>query len=113
MRTVLFDGREYRGPYIPGGAELPAVRAYALVCVEGGEGLKVLTFLHSDDIAAEVANSKWRDCWEKNRNRFHIQVYVLETDDGPEARDAFKREFLDRRLRTMPCDELPPIEDDF
>ncbi len=113
MRTVLFEGVEFTGPYISGEDDVPPAKAYAIVCVEGGEGLKVLTFLHADDIASEIANSKWKDCWEKNRNRDKVQIYLCETDDGFDAREDFKKVFLERRLRTMPCDELPRIVDDF
>lgn len=110
---MFIEDRTFQGPYILGKDEIPDVPAIALVCTEAGEGVKVMSVLHSDKIATEIANSPKRDCWKKHTFRLDTQIFIYETDETPEEREAYRLKFLERRAQFMFCDELPVLEDDF
>ena len=113
MQTINIDNLPFIGPYTIGKTEIPSVRAIALICTEAGEGMKIMSVLHGNDISGTIAESPKRSCWEKHAFHGNIDVYLHETDMSDERMEQFRINAISKRSKYIFCDELPRIEDDW
>jgi len=113
MKTVQIDGLMFTGPYTLGKHDVPQVSGIALIITEAGEGFKIMSILHSDDIREAVETSPKQDCWKEHAYHGNVDIYVCETDMPPEKREEFRMKALEKRRDSLYCDELPAIEDDW
>lgn len=113
MQTVVIDKLPFEGPYIVGKNELPEVPALAIVCTEAGEGFKVMSIVHGQNIAQVIRDSPKMDCWKKHAFHGNIDVYINTSDMSEDAREKFRIDGISKRKGVIFCDELPRIEDDW
>ena len=113
MGKIFIDGLSFEGPSVFGKDEIPSVPALALVCTEAGEGLKIMSIVHGEDILKVISENPKMDCWKKHAFHGNIDVY-LNTEDMPEQkREEFRLNAIAKRAKYIFCDELPKIEDDW
>lgn len=113
MQTIQIDGLKFEGPRILGKDEIPEVPAIALVITEAGEGFKIMSILHGENIRNTIAESPKHDCWAKHAYHGNIDIYIC-TDRMTEAeREEFRLKGIEKRKDIIFCDELPRIEDDW
>lgn len=93
--------------------EIPSVKAIALICTEAGEGMKIMSVLHSDNIKKEISESPKNDCWKKHASHGNIDIYLHETDMPESKREEFRLNAISKREKYIFCDEMPRIEDDW
>ena len=113
MQTIQIDGQKFIGSYIVGKDDIPQVRGIALAITEAGEGFKIMSIVHGDDIRETVLNSPKMDCWKKHAYHGNIDIYVCETDMSPEKREEFRTNGILKRRDVIFCDEPPVIKDDW
>jgi len=110
MKKVNIDGNLFVGPRRLGKDEIPAEPALALIATESGEGFQILSVLESDNIAKEIAESRWNDCWKKNA--WHgIDVYIQSNADKSQ-RQMIRTRLRDKRREGIKCEDysVPEFE---
>ena len=113
MQRILIDGLYFEGPIVYGKADLPAVPALALVCTEAGEGMKIMSVVHGQDISKTIAESPKMDCWKKHAFHGNIDVYLNTEDMTEDKREQFRLNAIAKRKDVIFCDELPRVVDDW
>lgn len=110
MKTLNIDGQMFKGPYRLDEVELPRAPALAIVATESGEGIQILSFIESDNIAEEAAENRFRDCWKKNGWN-GIDIYIQLNDD-PAQRRMLRRRMAEKRRESIKCEEffIPDVE---
>jgi len=103
MKTLNIDGQMFKGPYKLD-EDIPNVPALAIVATESGEGIQILSFLESDDIASEIANSNKRDCWKKNGWN-GIDIYIQKNDDKTQ-RQTLRKRMAEKRRESIKCEDF-------
>jgi hypothetical protein len=113
MASIMIDGHRFDGPMALGKDPIPAVRAVALVCTEAGEGMKIMSVVHGENVAEAIAKSPKQDCWKAHAHLGRIDVYVMPTEMNESDREAFRIKIISKRSDFIFCDELPKVEDDW
>ena len=113
MKKILIDNLHFEGPRVFGKDEIPSVPAIALVCTEAGEGMKIMSVVHGQDIAKVIAESPKMDCWKKHAFHGNIDVYINTDDISEDKREAFRVNAIIKRKEYIFCDEPPKIVDDW
>lgn len=105
MKTLSIDGQMFKGPYRLDESEFPDKPALAIVATESGEGIQILSFIESDDIAKEIADNKHRDCWKKNGWNGKVDVYIQFNDNKPQ-RQMLRKRMADKRRESIKCEDF-------
>ena len=113
MGNILIDGLKFEGPMTIGKTEIPSVPAIALICTEAGEGMKIMSIIHSTDIAKCIAENPRMGCWKKNAFHGNIDVYLNTDEMSEEKREEFRINGISKRKEHIFCDELPKVVDDW
>ena len=113
MQTIQIDGQKFVGPYIIGKDEIPQVKGIGLTITEAGEGFKIMSIVHGDDLREVIMNHPKMDCWKQHAYHGNIDVYICETDMSPDKREEFRIKGIEKRRDVIFCDEVPRIEDDW
>ena len=117
MPKLNIDGNAFEGPNKLGKDKLPAEPAVAVIAVEAGEGIIILSVLESDNIARAVTESKWIDCWKKNAGegkegwKRDIDVYI-QLNSNKLDREMIRERIRNKRRETIRCEDfkLPDFE---
>ena len=113
MGRISIDNLQFEGPLTYGKDDIPPVSALALVCTEAGEGMKIMSVVHSLDIAKAIAESPKMDCWKKHAFHGNIDVYINTDEMSEEKREEFRINAISKRKDHIFCDELPKVVDDW
>ena len=113
MGTIYIDNLHFEGPSVFGKDEIPSVPALALICTEAGEGMKIMSIVHGEDIAKIIAENPKMECWKKHAFHGNIDVYLNTDDMSEDKREQFRISAITKRIKYIFCDELPKIEDDW
>ena len=113
MGRIFIDGLHFVGPSVFGKDDIPSVPGLALVCTEAGEGMKIMSIVHGDDIAKIIAESPKMDCWKKHAFHGNIDVYINTDDMSEDKRETFRVNAIVKRKEYIFCDEPPKMVDDW
>ena len=113
MQRILIDGLYFEGPMVYGKSEIPSVPALALVCTEAGEGMKIMSVVHGQNIAEVIAESPKMKCWKEHAFHGNIDVYLNTDDMSEDKREQFRLSAIAKRKEVIFCDELPKVVDDW
>lgn len=104
MANLNIDGQMFKGPHRLGVAELPEAPALALVATESGEGIQILSVVEGDNIAKEISESKWNECWKKNGWN-GIDVYI-QLNDNASKRKILRKQIAEKRRESIKCEDF-------
>ena len=113
MGKIFIDGLNFEGPAVFGKDEIPSVPALALICTEAGEGLKIMSIVHGDDILKVISENPKMDCWKKHAFHGNIDVYLNTDDMTEDERERFRLNAIEKRKEYIFCDEVPKVVDDW
>jgi len=110
MKKVNIEGNFFVGPRRLGKDEIPAEPAIALIVTESGEGFQILSVVEGDNIAKEISESKWNDCWKKNGWN-GVDIYI-QSNDSKSQREMLRNRIRDKRRESIKCEQygVPEFE---